>query len=253
MNFCLFLWFFSFSLQSCSATNNKLGVNYVTIEHLDRNRRAPVNGVFNRELWGNIQRLEELGFVGDGAADDNVNIRKHLMFVFYHCLRIKQESFNAFGEVNREDIIDRILQYFGNNGHNPVQAAQGLMYRAVETVTRHNQVAVKFILNSFLTNDDPRRIRNIDDIGDRRSPMVYVRDDRFLVEGDDQQLVGNEDQRRMDIDHLLRDDIITIELPYSIHLLKNIHIDKLTSYLGEGVANDRDSRRYWRERLQELP
>ena len=237
--------FFCLFLQSCSVSNHKLGVNYVSRNDVEQDLRRYRNGAFPIELRNNIQRLENQGFVGPNAQNDNVNVRKHLMFVFYHCLRLKQEA-TVDNVVNSAEMMQNILDFFAEDGD-----AEGLMFTPVEVVENNQRVQIKFILNNFLTNNDPNRVNNMNNIEARLSPEVYVRGGRFLVEGNIQQFIGNEELEIMEIDHLLRDNIITIELPSPVHNLKTRFIDKLTSSVGEGI--ERNARRYWRRRLQELP
>ena len=242
----LFLLLFCLLLNSCSITKEKLGLNYITEEFLDEDRRRPVNGVLPTELWSSIHNLQDEGFIGiENEAHDAINVKKHLMFTFYYCLQFKQES-TANNQVDSNAMMTNILGFFRED-----PGARGLMFTPIEVRRNNQRVGIKFILNNLLTNNDPHRLENLNIIRDKRSPKIYLNDDCFLVQGNPQQLVGSEDLEIVHVDHLLRDNIITIELPSPVHDIKTRLLDKLTSSLGQGV--ERKPQKHWRTRVRELP
>lgn len=208
----VFLWFFIFSLQSCSLATNKLGVNYISANDLEQDRRRYRNGVFPRELANNIGRLEAEGFVAINAQNDAVNVRKHLIIVFYHCLRLKHESI-----VNNVNMTQSILNFFGNNGVNPNPAAAGLMFLARQVDINNVASPIKFVFTHLLTQNDPNIINNQIRVNASTAPFVRLDNQSCLA-------LNNGIDRKLEVDHLLKDNTVTIELPASVHRLK-------TSYL----------------------
>ena len=268
----VFFWLFVFLFQSCSFANHKLGLKYITVDRLnkddrrrliatDRRRilfdRRQSGGVFRREFWGDINNLREQGFLGESNQNDNINVRKHLMFVFFHCLRLKQEStfYRRDGTyfVREPIMMERILEFFGNNGENPTRAARGLMYRAVPVIGVDGQTeSIKFIFPHLFGKDDPILENNLDLVNESTSPNLMVDDQLLLISSNNvptNRRLPRCSNRLIEVDHLLKDNRITIELPDRVHSLKTMYLDKLLSHNDERVI--RNPRGHWRVRLLE--
>lgn len=221
--------FFSFLLHSCSVVNNKLGVNYIQDQNLQQCRRKYQTGVLPIEFKNNVERLTMEGFVGPNAQNDNINVRKHLMFVFYHCLRIKQQA-----NGNNANMINNIFQFFGDGIINPNPNAIGLMFNPRPVQGNDGQPAIRFMFTHLLNQNDPRGAANTRLVNGSTAPFVRI-DNQLSLVLNGNAVVNQWVDSKVEVDHLLRDNRITIELPRPVHELKTRYLDKLLSPTGAGI------------------
>ncbi|MGI2299141.1 hypothetical protein [Candidatus Cardinium hertigii] len=248
-----------FFIQSCSSTISKSRFDKITSAILESDRKKPTNGIFPGQLHRNISELQIKGYVGNPQENDHINFKSNLMFILYHCIDFKQQAskyiprLGTFQPLNRHNMIQKIVRFFGNNGDNVNRRAMGLMYSAVPVTQNNQTVGVKFVLNNLLSQDnDPNRVNSINKINNGLSPEIYTSNKTFLVLGNNNvQLFGPIYRlERLEVDHLLRDNIVTIEIPYHIHKEKTNLLDRFLSSSEENI--ERNSRKHFRKRLQEL-
>ncbi|MDN5247485.1 MAG: hypothetical protein V3580_04690 [Candidatus Cardinium sp.] len=240
----LLLWLFSFSLQSCSIRGRELNINPILIEALRRDLACHVNGCFPKETMAKFQRLEQEGFIGgdvpnDGYIRNNDDLRKHFMFLFCHSLALKE----AGRMFENERIRNQFIYDFTR-----VQGSANLIWEpiAVNRQSHRRPYTVEFRLRDLLTDFGDLTVRDLDDSGVLDEERNLHIDALFALDnvqhGRAPEYLGD----RVDIDHLFRDNSITIELPAFLHGQKNILIDNLIRVPRENVI--RTSSNYWMNR-----
>lgn len=216
----IILLFISFLLKSCSSIlSSRSNIIPITGEDLLGNgllRRQ--RGMTLRdegqplieELRKKIRKLEEEGFIG-GADPNNSDMKKHFMFIFSHWLGYKQSN---------KIWTQRIPTFQLNHNAGNLVWEPRLVYLGFMPI-------VEFRLKSLFTNNDP-----------------YLNQNQFLkAQGNAPLFMYNGIQEIVEIDHLFRDNRVTIELPESLHHEKTRIVDNLLS--GTRTPPDRDSHDYW--------
>lgn len=236
----LLSWFFSFSLQSCSIRGGELNINSIPIERLQRNLASYVNGCIPRETRAKFQRLQEEGFLGRTAPDfrdiqNNNDVRKHFMFLFYHCLNLKEPGV-MFRTANERD------EFVNNFRRIPGSAMLFWEPIRVDRNSNRRPYTVEFRIKDLLINfrglRDLNESGNLDDSGNLNVFALANIQNRHAPE-----YLGD----IVEIDHLFRDNSILAELPGYIHNQKTILIDNLMRVpRQEQVAGlIRESGNYW--------
>ena len=156
------------------------------------------------------------GFV-DGNDPNNDDIKKHLMFVFYHWLRCKQR---------RNMSVEQTVRYF-----NGLRDTQDLVWNLVYTREDTAEFRLKSLYNQAT---DPMWLDNLRRA--RRGGAPF-----FDFEGV---------RKKVEIDHLFRHNLVTIELPEELHKIKTRFIDNLTNIPTKNVT--RKPGIYWRSRVDKL-
>ncbi|WP_162789912.1 hypothetical protein [Cardinium endosymbiont of Sogatella furcifera] len=173
---------------------------------------AQENRPLIEELRSKLGRLRNEGFV-DGTDHNNTSMKKHFMFVFYHCLRCKQ---------SRMSIPEKVTYFSGLND------TPNLVWDLVHT----REDTIEFRLKSLYDQgSDPNWRSNLAKSRRGTSPISDF----------------GSGLEKVDIDHLLRSDRVTIELPVSLHKEKTRFIDNLTNIPKRNVT--RNSYDYWRSRV----
>ena len=217
--------------QSCSAQTDRL--NLRTVQKEDFKEYPMLGGAFHNETDREIDKLEREGFIGGPSDTDDIDIKKHLMFVLFHSLKFKRSSTS----------IQERIDFF--NDEDEDGDAKGLMYRAVDVTEEtegeeDERKKIAFELKHLFTEEDPSSKKNIDKICRGIAPGVEVVNNFFLVKGD--KVPGSKDQK-VHIDHLLKDNTNTVELPVNLHLReKTKYLDKIISAPEDFIQ--RDSKKY---------
>ncbi len=215
LHYGLLLCFLNCALQSCSAIGSeRLNINPITREDLltggllEKPTSLQVeNQPLIHELRGKLGRLRNEEFV-DGSDPNNNDMRKHLMFVFSHWLKCKQR---------RISIQDRI-DYFRELSDFP-----NLLWSLFPT----REDTVEFRIKSLYSEDDPRRAYNLSRARTGLAPFIDF----------------NGVREKVHIDHLVRDNKVTIEIPEILHKEKTRFIDNFTNIPKREVR--RNSTIYW--------
>lgn len=232
----LLLWVFSFSLQSCSSILSR-GSNIIPItgeDLLNNDLLIRQRGITLRdegqplveELRRKIRVLQRRLFLGGQDPNDD-NIKKHFIFVFYHWLGYKQS-----GMVWN----NRIPTFMQIGGANRLVWTPHLLPFDIR------RQKVEFRLNNLFTNRDP--FRDDMNIGNVRVMGNLTR--KRL--GNSPLIMYNGRQNIVHIDHLFRDDSVTIELPEELHNEKTDFVDNLLN-LSRRPPNRQPTRNYWINRL----
>lgn len=169
------------------------------------------------ELRKKIRKLKEKNFIEGRDGRNNDNIRKHLMFVFYNWLLYRQSKITWDRRMSQ---FSQIMQ---------TRSATGLLWTPV-LVNRGMKQVVHFKLNNLFTNSDPFLQENLNARIRGRAPVLPY----------------NNQVEQVHIDHLFRDDRVTIELPKSLHEEKTQVIDNLINISIQTPV--RNSTEYWRNR-----
>ena len=251
----LLSWLFSFSLQSCSIRGKELNIDSIPIERLQQNLRSHVHGCIPRETRAKFQRLEDEGFLGgqipeNGDIRNNDDFRKHFMFLFYNCLRLKEPGrmFETAEERNRfiinfraiagsEDLIwEPIPVNRRGNARRPSRRPYTVEFRIRDLLTDFGNLDVEDLDASGVLDEEDNldigALYALDNVQNRRAPEYL---------GDTVQ-----------VDHLFRDNSITVELPDYLHRQKTMLIDNLvrvpTDEQLEGLI--REAGNYWQGRYR---
>ncbi|TSJ81164.1 MAG: hypothetical protein NMK33_01440 [Candidatus Cardinium sp.] len=263
----LLLWFFSFFLQSCSSiSSGKLNVHLnrgdLLRENLLERRKRDIqegrpitvreeNQPMLHEIRGKLGRLRNEGFLDHYNIPANPTridrMKKELMFVFCNWLRCKQSrDMNVRAKVTHFsrfiDIQGRY--YYPNLIDNPgVQEHPDTLWKLIYNI-EHDRAEFKI---KDLYNDQRILMADPDERDELKEEQANNLDntERGVAPHSD----FGEGFERVDIDHLIRNNHVTIELPYSLHKFKNRFIDSLTNIPKRTV--DRNSRVYWISRFEE--
>lgn len=223
----LLSWFLSCFLQSCSIRSRGLNadINTIPVELLQRNLASHVHGCIPRETRAKFQRLQDEGFLGRTSPDfrniqGNNDIRKHFMFLFYHCLNLKEPGV-MFGTQNeRDEFVNRFRSIPGNSM---------LFWKPVRVDRRNSRrpYTVEFRIRELLTDLGNLDVEDLNESG--------ILDESDNLDIDALYALDNVQNRRapeylgdtVQIDHLFRDNSITVELPDYLHLQKTMLIDNI--------------------------
>ncbi|CAH2559981.1 Prokaryotic membrane lipoprotein lipid attachment site profile-containing protein [Cardinium endosymbiont of Oedothorax gibbosus] len=216
----LLLWFFSFSLQSCSSIGrNKSNITPITSQDL-LGQAQQANEPLIRELVDKIDLLEQSGFVG-GVDPNHNDIRKHFMFVFHHSLTHRQNNIP----------LQNRLAFFQNPNN---VDAQNLVWNCRQVNITNRRTGIQRQVLEF-------RLRNL--LFSANAPAGNLHRAR---EGRAPDVLYNGVLESVEIDHLLKNNDIVIELPQALHQQKTLLIDNLVNPPQEGVI--RDARSHWTRR-----
>lgn len=227
----LLLWFFSFSLQSCSIIANRSNIVPITRQDLLGHAVMQVGqagqgiGPLTYELDDKITELINEGFV-EGQDPNNNDIRKHLMFVFHHSLNHKQSDMT----------LQQRLAFFEGNVN-----AQNLVWEfgiidIIHPRTRVQRRVLEFRLRSLFNEiEDPLSEENLELARNGNAPD-YVNE--------------NLDLDPVEVDHLLKYNDIVIELPQTLHRLKTRLIDNLINPPDGNIIRNASS--HWKRRVRNL-
>lgn len=232
----LSLWVFSFFIQSCSSISSRgLGIHLnrddllrenlleKRVRNIEEGRRITVreeNQPMIHEVRGKLGRLRNDGFLDHPI--DFTDMKEHFMFVFSHWLRCKQ---------SRDMSVNQKIAYF-----HQIRDGEGLIHPRLFwniRYNRENDTAEFQIRDLYIQGIDERWRANLNRSG-RTGGAPYF---DFGM--------GRE---RIDIDHLVRNNHVTIELPQSFHNYKTRFIDSLTNIPKRTV--DRAPQPYWRARAR---
>lgn len=230
----LSLWVFSFFIQSCSSISSRslsihLNRDDLLRENLleRRQRNIQEDGLITvrqenqpmiHEIRGKLGRLRNDGFLDHHT--DFTDMKEHFMFVFSNWLRCKQ---------SRDMSVEQKIAHF-----RVLRDGEGLILPRLSWRLVHNMetdTAEFQLKTNFYDRNTNYGEGNLNGSGfSGRAP-------RFDFG------MGRE---RIDIDHLVRNNHVTIELPQGFHNYKNRFIDSLTNIPKRTV--DRDPKTYWKAR-----
>ncbi|UWW97176.1 MAG: hypothetical protein NMK33_01240 [Candidatus Cardinium sp.] len=194
-----------------------------------------VNGCIPRETRAKFQRLEDEGFLGQTAPDcrdilTNDDVRKHFMFLFYHCLTYKEPGLMFRTRNERDEFV---------NSFRRLPGSAALFWKPIR-VDRPNSLrgrpwTVEFRIRDLLVDfrdvelPDLNESRNLDDSGNLNINKLTNLNVEVLYQ------LHNVRRRRapqylgdtVQIDYLFRDNSITVELPDYLHSQKTMLIDNI--------------------------
>ena len=206
------------------------------------------------EVRGKLGRLRNEHFLDHYDIPNNPTkidkMKEELMFIFYHWLICKQ---------SRDMSVQDKVRYFSQ-----LRNEQGNYYPNYidnQNQLEHPDTVWKLIYNS----ENDRAEFKIKDLYQDQN-IIFARRNRNnetieeLQEEQEDNLSLTEDGKapwsdfgagfeRVDVDHLIRNNRVTIELPNSLHKLKNKFIDNLTNLPKREVK--REPANHWRNRFQE--
>ena len=222
----LFSSFLLLFLQACSYGANRSNITPIRVRDIESDR------LLNRELSRKITKLERLGFI-EGNDRNHNNIRKQLMFVFYHAFQFKR-----IGNLTRDQKIRRFeaLPEFRN-----------LVWSIYPNEQDENTNLIQFKLKDILTQKDLHRLSNEDKIEEGNAPSLQCNSDLCFVQRTDKRTAWPAES--IEIDHLLRDNDITIELPRTVHREKTKFLDGFLD--APNIQIRRNSFQYWKQRYSD--
>lgn len=255
----IIVFYISLFLHACSFIRNEQNViNFIRSGSLRNNNedantnQNELSRLFQLETNRDIRNLKNNGFlVGPRYQIPNRNnngynnfilrhnrdIKKHIMFVAFHTLRLEQEGMPI-----------RIIFDFFETQRNTHE----LMYRP-EMINRGEigGPGIKFVFPHLMTDMDLRRDRNIETVRGRRTPNLVMRGNMLVIGGDENINPGVRSKVvDIQVDHLLRTDRYKIEMPAEFHHIKTTFLDKMISrYEGEVT---RRHQAHWAARLRAL-
>ncbi|WP_144087207.1 hypothetical protein [Cardinium endosymbiont of Dermatophagoides farinae] len=228
-------------LPSCySIKNGKLGVHpTITIGELEQDLADDVDGCFYRETISKFEKLEEIGFLGDQIPNnDNIltsdHVRRHFMFLFFNCLILKEPGRLFQNAQERDEFVDDFRRIPGNG----MLLWEPIPVNKRPWRDRPARYLVEFrIKDIFLNFYDFPPGNNLGNLNIFEFAVAEA--------GRAPQYMND----TVDIDHLFRDNSITIELPSFIHAEKTMFIDNLIRVNIENLI--RTSRNYWLNRTRQ--
>ncbi|WP_162789888.1 hypothetical protein [Cardinium endosymbiont of Sogatella furcifera] len=172
------------------------------------------------EVRGKLGRLRNDGFLDHHI--DFTDMKEHFMFVFSNWLRCKQ---------SRDMSVEQKIAYF-----HQLRDGEGLIHPRLFWNLRYNREndTAEFQITGLY-------IQGIDEIW--RANL-----NRSGRTGGAPYFDFGTGEERIDIDHLVRNNHVTIELPQSFHNYKTRFIDSLTNIPKRTV--DRDPQPYWMARAR---
>lgn len=182
------------------------------------------------ELRSKIQRLARNGFILQGNNLRNHSMREDLMFVFYHSLRFKRPGVPFFNQNERDRFVNLFIQ---NDGFRTLVWDVIRVDRPSSNIPQRRYM-VEFRLKDLFKNTHRSLQGNM----------------ARAQEGTAPDYLYNDGIETVDVDHLFRDNSITIELPRTLHQDKTLDIDNLMDRNEERVI--RDAAGHWKKRYRDF-